>query len=165
MNQRQRDFLVETIIKKANEHIYNLESKLRGLSPPKLSSYIIEAIQDGTAKLNSDAHIFEGTKSAALKKTSWGNSEDGENEKWMKLIYEQPSEFKIVYDRWQLESATLQVTIDDLKVKRDTLVMRVKLAPDKRLDVLMTEIDDMGDISLMDNKLLLISRQEQKQLT
>lgn len=87
-----------------------------------------------------------------------------ENEKWLKVIYQEPPLFTEAFQKFKAQADSIGSEIESLKAKRDTLIMRVKLAPDKRLEVLISEIDDMGDISLMDSKLLLLGKEENQKL-
>lgn len=167
MNQKQRDFLVDTIQKKANEQISDLEKQQRNLKKPLMKNYILRDLKNGTAKLRTEKEIFFSVQKEQLYARAYGRydvDDDMENEKWLAVIFEQPNDYTKQFVEYQLKNKELLENIESLKSKRDTLVMRVKLAPDKRLEVLVSEIDDMGDISMMDSRLLLLGKQENKLL-
>lgn len=166
MNQKQRDFLVETIMKKADEQIKELSDKQKNLKKPTMKIYVLDDIRKGTAKIRSSEEIIKDTPKAALSESTYSRyyENESDNEKWLTVIYEKPEEFVIAEKEYNEKNSALLNEIEILQSKRDTLVMRVKLAPDKRLEVLISEIDDMGDISLMDSKLLLLGKEENQKL-
>lgn len=54
------------------------------------------------------------------------------------------------------ERSKINKQIEELNIQLQTLEVRIMLASDKHLQKLINEVDDMGDIKLIDSKIKLI---------
>lgn len=174
MNTQQRKFLIERIQQKVKAKIESLRKDL--LQYPSASNYIFKAVLNDKLALQPSAVILDAIKKKAL------NAKEGENwlsemrmgyekEREIKLLINEllvlPDDYKQEVDRVKKYNESIVAQIDLLKVQLDTIEVRIQLASDKRLEKLINEVDDMGDLSLMDTKLKLLlpeTGQQDKQL-
>jgi hypothetical protein len=165
MNQTQRKFLIERIQTKTKDKINALKRK--ELDFPSASNYIFQAILNGTLEL-VDKRI---TLDALTKKAK--NAKEGSNwlsdermgfnkERTVQLALQDLIVLPKEYDDRKKEVMSFNSTIFEevkaLKMHLDTVEVRVQLASDKVLQGLINEVDDMGDLSLVDTKLKLLSQ-------
>jgi len=164
MNTVQRKFLIERIQQRVKDKIEILKKGLQQY--PSASNYIFKAVLNGKLELQPNEVILDAIKTKAL------NAKEGEN--WlseMRMGYEKEREIKllinqliIIPDDYRQETERVKkynenivAEIDLLRIQLDTIEVRVQLASDKVLQNLINEVDDMGNLSLMDTKLKLLS--------
>lgn len=164
MNQVQRKYLIDRIQDKVKAKIEELKSQMEIY--PSASNYIFKAIMTDALKTQPEDKILEALKTKALNAKEGANwlSEErmGFNkERSVTLLLEQllvlPDDFYTERERVVNVNKSIQNEIDELKIQLGTIEMRVQLASDKTLQKLINEVDDMGDLSLVDTKLKLIS--------
>lgn len=171
MNQSQRSFL----IKKIQENVDNRIRLMRASKPehPDMANYIFHAVMSNTLKIQSQEHILEAIKKKALKAKP-GHNWLGDNRSWGDLehvvklsfsdVFILPDDYNDLLKNYHDKVAKIDEEITDLRIASESLITRIQLASDKTLQTMINEIDDMGNISLMDTKLRLISGSNQKQL-
>lgn len=168
MNAQQRKFLIETITKKTSEEI----SRLSRSKPkkPDLRAMILSKLMQGEMIVKSSEELNEFFRKKAFDKIekglsdNWLSEEDrygGINETHVKIgvsdIFILPPEYlKAVMD-YQRECREIDDKISDLQAKLNTLEIRITLASDKTLQTMINEVDDMGDLSLIDTKVKLLN--------
>lgn len=166
MNQTQRNFL----IKKIQESI---DAKIRVLmgdreDPPSLSNYILHYVMSGKFEILPNDRIKEIIKEKALGskagkdnwmsgRSSW-NSDSNEISFRATDFFILPDDFKKLMHKYLQREKERQNKIDALRTQSDGLITRIQLASDKTLQTLINEIDDMGNISLMDMKLKALTQ-------
>ena len=160
MNQSQRNFLIEKIEKlgkiKRDELAKSIPPK------PSLSMYILREVMNGNVKIIPNEKIIEIIEDKALKAdetnddwmgTSWSRATKNEIHFLIKDLFILPEDFKKKYNHATQEEKSIREDIRVLLIQEDTLVTRVKLASNSTLETMIKEVDDMGNISLMDTKL------------
>jgi hypothetical protein len=164
MNTTQRKFLIERIQGKVNIKIESLNSMK--MKYPSASNYIFKAILNNNLELQPSEVILDALKRKAL------NAKEGEN--WLsqaRMGYEKettitlkieeliiyPSDYNDELIKVRAHNEDIDLEINELKIQLDTIEVRVQLASDKTLQNLINEVDDMGDLSLMDTKLKLLN--------
>lgn len=164
MNATQRKFLVEKIQEKVKEKIKELEKQF--LTYPSASNYIFKAALNDALSLQPSEKILDSIKQKALKAKAGKNwlSEESMGygaETTIKLLIEElvvlPDDYKKEKEKVEQHNDALRKEIDQLKIQLNTIEVRIQLASDKNLQKLINEVDDMGDLSLMDTKLKLLS--------
>lgn len=157
MNQAQRKFLIERIQSKSAKKIEILRKSLWDY--PSRSSYVFQAIMNNTLVLKSQEDILAGIKKKALSAKEGANwlSDDRmgwEKERTIRLptkdIFELP---KALYDRVEEvknHNSSIHNEMEDIKLKMESIEVRIQLASDKTLRNLINEVDDMGDLRLID---------------
>ncbi len=64
-----------------------------------------------------------------------------------------PKEYDELWTDYRKNDEERKQRIRQIQIECDTLVTRIQLASDKTLEKMISEVDDMGDVSLMDTKL------------
>jgi hypothetical protein len=164
MNAVQRKFLIEKIQQKVKDKISELEKTL--LEYPSASNYIFKSCLNNELELQSPEIIKEAIKKKALAAKEGSNwlSEDrmGWNkENTIKLLINElivlPNDYKVELERVMIENRKIKEEIKSLKIQLDTIEVRIQLASDKTLQTLINEVDDMGNLSLIDTKIKLLN--------
>ncbi len=164
MNTAQRKFLIERIQGKVKEKIESLRNTQ--LAHPSASNYIFKAILNNELELQSNATILYALKQKALaakEGQNWLSEErmgmNRENSILLKIkdLIVLPKDYHEELERVKNHNSEISKEIDLLKIQLDTIEVRVQLASDKTLQNLINEVDDMGDLSLIDTKIKLIS--------
>lgn len=161
MNQVQRKFLIDKIKEEITKKIKLLESSRE--ESPLLSTHIYREIMQGTLKLKSENEILgiikerainarEGSDWLTRSRSGWG-SEKGRVALDADEIFILPNSFVEKRNQVDLHNAEIQKTINKMRAELNTLEMRIQLASDKTLQKMIGEVDDMGDISLIDTKI------------
>lgn len=164
MNQAQRTFLINKI----KEQVKLKIESLRNSKPeaPNLSNYLFHAVMTNTLKLQSEEHIMDVVKKKALNAKSGENWLSNKGMGWGKenSISIKPSDLFIIPDafteldnKYREECSKINEEICILSLQADGLITRIQLASDKTLQRMINEVDDMGDISLIETKLKLIN--------
>lgn len=163
MNQAQRNFLIKKIEEKTKTEIKALE----GCKPeaPSLSNYLLHAVMSGNFELKTVEHIKEVIRRKALnskERSGWLN-----NDRWSDAgvtvsfnandIFVIPDEYKLLSDEYWQKTKEINNKIRELYIQSETLITRIQLASDKTLQTLINEVDDMGNLSLMDTKMKQIT--------
>lgn len=165
MNNTQRKFLVEKIQEKTKQKIDELGKEK--ISYPNASNYFFKAALTDTLELRSPEHIKSVLKEKA--KTSkhdanWlsGERMGWEREKVVKLNIEdllvEPQDYVDELNRVREHNGAIDARIKELKIYLDTIEMRIHLASDKTLQSLINDIDDLGDVRLIDSNLKLLNK-------
>lgn len=166
MNQAQRKFLIDKINSKVNQKVKELEKSLK--DSPSLSNHLFTELLAGTLKLKSHEHILASLKTLAMNAKEGSDWLSGESSgRWssntgkISLRYadlvELPENYITIKTEVTEHNLKIQQEITDLKIQAETLETRIQLASDKTLQKMINEIDDMGDISLMDAKIKLLN--------
>lgn len=164
MNSTQRKFLVDKIQEKVTARVKELQEQR--LSYPSASNYLFKAVLNNELKLQSEEVILEAIKQKALQAKEGSNwlSEEymGMNKEntikiAIKSLFVLPEDYYTEYKRVKEFNEKIEAEIKQLKIEKDSIEMRIQLASDKTLQNLINEVDDMGDISLVNTKLKLIN--------
>lgn len=168
MNQAQRKFLIEKI--EANVKARTDELKHSNIEqPPSLENYFYGLALSGKLEIQPQEHIKKVMSDRAMKHTSerysetWLGTSQGEliNRSQVKIpirdLFIVPKEYDDLWNEYRKRDEENKQRIRQLRIECDTLITRIQLASDKTLEKMISEIDDMGDISLMDTKLKLLS--------
>ncbi len=163
MNNTQRQFL----IKKIEEGVKNTIKALEDCKPipPSLSNYILHAVMSGKFEIISNDKIKGLIKAMALQSkerddwmgNSWGTTRKDKITFDVKEFFVLPPEYSDLYKEYREKTNSLNEQISTIRIQSDTLITRIQLASDKTLQAMINEVDDMGNISLMDTKLKLLT--------
>jgi hypothetical protein len=160
MNATQRKFLVEKIQTKVKARIEEVRKGF--LEHPSASNYLFKAILNNELKLQDETTILKALKSKAM------NSKEGAN--WLsdermginrnstvRLPLESlvvlPDDYYKALQEVKENNERIEAEIKELNSQLDTIEVRIQLASDKTLQKMINEVDDMGDICLLDTKL------------
>lgn len=167
MNSTQRKYLVDKITQKVMDKIKELESQM--VEIPSIASYMMHEIMSDRFKIKSNEDLRNLIIDKAQKGLSSsrpmdflgsGNSWTGNDKNKIILTFEEffilPSEYQSALDNAKLKNDNIRSKIIELKTQAEGLETRIMLASDKTLQKMVNEIDDMGDISLIDTKIKLL---------
>ena len=165
MNQVQRKFLIDKIEKTVDSKIAALKKEKPDY--PSVLNHLYYAIMQGTLEVQPPEKIKEAIKQRALKskagennwlhiegRTSWGDKEIVEFK--LDEVFVLPEEYRERVREYREAYSGIDEQIMQLTSQRDMLVLRIQLASDKTLEKMISEVDDMGDLSLMDTKIKLL---------
>lgn len=164
MNQAQRKFLIDKIESNVKKTIENLRRN-KSEQPPTLENYFYGLALTGKLEVKSSESIAKYMAERAMTHTaksygeSWLGTSHGDiiNHAKVKIPIRQlfviPKEYDDLWEDYRKQEQEREDKIKQLEIECETLVTRIQLASDKTLEKMISEIDDMGDISLMDTKL------------
>ena len=165
MNQAQRTFLITKI--RENVQVKINEIKKEKISPPNLSNYLFHAVMSDKLVLKTNQQILEVVKQKALKakggehwmtnKSSFYGNDETAIEFMASEIFEIPPEFKVLWEEYREKCREVDDKVKTLEAETDTLITRIQLASDKVLEQLIKEVDDMGNITLMNTNIKLLT--------
>jgi hypothetical protein len=171
MNSQQRKFLIDKITEKTKIRIKALESEIPK-DPDVEMLWLMQAIE-GKLKLRPTEEILgyfhEKAKERAEKDPSTRNSwYDVDSSMWgaarnvyakipISILFESPAGLDELKENYRLKRAEIESQIDELRRQLEMLEIRINLASDKTLQTMINEIDDMGNISLLDTKIKYLS--------
>lgn len=159
MNQSQRNFLIKKIEDTVKSKIKNLEDSKPEY--PCLNNYLLHAVMSGNFELKPNEKIKKILLQKALNakgNEDWlGNYWGMANKSLVAFkadeIFVIPDEYRERAENCKIKQCEIQEQINTLRIQSETLITRIQLASDKTLQKMINEVDDMGDISLIDTKL------------
>jgi len=176
MNQAQRKFLIDKINENVKKQIEVLRRK-EPEQPPSLENYFYGLALTGKLEIRDTEHIKKVLCERAMKHTcerysdTWLGTSAGDliDKASVKIkirdLFVVPKEYDELWDAYREAREENNERIRVLQMEADTLSTRIQLASDKTLERMIAEVDDMGDISLMDTKLKgHLGYNEQKQI-
>ncbi len=164
MNQVQRKFLIDKIQEKTKAKVKELRDS--ELQYPSASNYIFKAALNNELKLRSEEHILKAIKNKALNAKEGANwlSEErmGSNkESTIRLdltdVIDLPLDYFKEFERVKSFNNNIRKEIGELNIYLDTIEVRIQLASDKTLSQIIKDVDDIGDIKLIDSSLKLLN--------
>lgn len=163
MNQAQRKFLIDKIEKR-----FDLEIKLiKDSIPdrPNLESHITHEIMSGRVDIVDNDTIkklliekvlsFKGSDRLFGSSRSW----DFKNTIEFKAddFFITPDSYNQKLKNWKVETSEANQKLSQLEGQKEMLVLRIQIASPKKLEKLISEVDDFGDLSLFDTKLKMLN--------
>lgn len=161
MNQSQRKFLIDKIESNVKQQIDLMKSETIQ-QPPSLENYFYGLAISKKLEIMPIEHIKQVVCEKALRHTAssysetWLGSNRGEliGNASVKLkikdLFVVPDEYNKMWDDYYASRLELEKKIKKLEAEKNTLILRIHLASDKTLQKMISEIDDIGDISLVD---------------
>lgn len=164
MNQVQRNFLIKKIDETVRITVKSLEESIP--ESPSLSNYLLHAVMSNNFDIISKEQTKELIRQKALKSkdrddwlgNSWGSASKKDIHFNTSEFFIVPEDYKKLRDEYQEAKNKIEHQIREVLLQADTLKTRIQLASDKTLQTMINEVDDMGNISLMDSKLKLLTR-------
>ena len=158
MNQAQRKYLIEKITKKIGTKVSELEKSK--LEYPSLSNWLWKSAMDGTLEIKNTEQIKEFFKQRAKAIKEGENWLSAERRGWhvdkttikmpAKDLFVLPKSYYDEEKRVDEHNKGVHRAIEELRGKSEMLITRIQLASAKTLEQMINEVDDMGDISLVD---------------
>ena len=167
MNQDQRKFLlirIETTYCKQKKKIEEESKKEK----PSLNNYLVAAFLDNTIEFNDieklkvkmrETVLRYGASDKLVKETDkWGHSlNSGVNK--VEIIAEDlfiiPQAYLNALDEYNKWKAELTEKLDALEAQKDTLLMKIQIGSNAVLDKLITQVDNLADLNIINSQFLL----------
>jgi hypothetical protein len=165
MNQEQRKFLIARIEKAYKDETAKISEDLP--NEPNLNNYLVAAILDNSIQLKPLDEIKKSIREKVLslgigdsltnKPSAWGRSNESNHEVTLKadIVFIYPKAYLQAYEEFQRKKKEITDKIAKLYAQKETLLLKVNIGSNQTLDRLIDEVDNMIDISLMNNKLML----------
>ena len=158
MNQTQRNFLVDKIQSKLDAERKALESQLP--ERPSLEGFLVHEIMKGTIEMQSTEfvkdyitdRVINLKKGESLLGDRWSSSKNEITLPPSKLFVI-PEEYARRMKEYEKKSAEIRGQISELAIQAETMITRIKLASNSVLEGLVRDVDNMGDIRLVDTTL------------
>ncbi len=164
MNQAQRNYLIRKIEESQKVRDEALKKSLP--APPNLNNYLLHAVMSNNFELIGIEALKELIRMKALNSKAgesnwmssdrWGNNTKIEFQ--AKDIFVIPEEYTKLLEEYKKQYAEVEKERQELSLQSQGLITRITLASDKTLQKMINEVDDMGDISLMDTKIKFLSQ-------
>ena len=166
MNSTQRKYLVDKITERIKSKIKALEdSKPEGIS---LNVYMLHRVMSNDFEIKPNDELKKIVLEKALKAgqnksyredwlgNAWGTANKSNVAFELKEFFIIPQEYLDIIEKRQLELNKIYAEISDLRIQLETMEVRIMLASDKALQNIVNDVDDLGDIRLIDSKIKLI---------
>ena len=167
MNQKQREFLVNHMTKIHKNKVSTLKSKL--MNPPSLNNHLISAFLDGSIQLNDIDKLKEKTRQRVLKMSSNDVLIKESRDNWQKStvtnrieisaedLFIMPESFNDELAKVRAHNQKIKEEIDSLEGILNTIIMKIQIGTDKHLAPLIEDVENIGDLRLVNQQLLLKS--------
>lgn len=173
MNQDQRKFLLERINKTYEQQARVISNKKP--DRPSLNNYLIAAFLDNSIELASldalkakiRARVLKmGAKDVLIKQSSKWDSKIVDNivEIEAEDIFILPAAYIKALKEYEEATAQINEELHQLEAHRDTLTLKIQIGSNQILDKLITQVDNLADINIMNSQFLLSPTDDQKQI-
>ncbi len=120
-----------------------------------------KAVMSDDFKLRSKKELREVIKEKALAVkerddwlgNSWGSASKGDVVIPINKFFIVPKDYKERLEGCSKANNLINEKLKTLAIEEETLIMRIQLASNKTLETMISEVDDMGNLSLIDTKL------------
>jgi hypothetical protein len=166
MNQKQRDYLIKKIKDEAELRMKTLKASIP--SEPDYEKYLHKALMSDNYKIKSikdiknsiDRRLEKGKKVFGIW-DRWDDKSDSNQSKGhiripVEEFLEIGGNYHEDYAAWQEEENKITTQIMQMQQAIDTLEHRLMLASDKVLEGIIREVDDMGNLQLIDTKIKML---------
>lgn len=174
MNQDQRKFLIERVNKTYNKQTEELEQKIS--KPPSLNNYLVAAFLDDSVKFQSIASLKEKVKGMVLRFGSGdllvsttengrryhrgryiGTGEEQVNTVEFRAedIFVVPAAYTTALKEYLSHKEKIEREMKILEAAKDTILLKIQIGSNDVLDRLVTQVDNMADLNIMNTQLLL----------
>lgn len=167
MNNQQRKYLIEKITERTKTKIKSLETSIPEVV--SLNVHMLHKVMSNDFQIKPieelRAIVLEKALKAGQRKefredwlgNPWGTANKANVAFTLDEFFVIPDEYlKMRQDR-EDKRKIVQEEISKLYLQLETLEVRIMLASDKVLQGIVNEVDDMGDISLIDTKIKLLN--------
>lgn len=168
MNQEQRKFLIERVNKTFEAQKKKIESK--SVDKPSLNNYLISAFLDDTIKFNDIEKLKEKMKKQVLKMGTGdvliksnrrggflGDSKSADNicEVVAEDLFIIPQSYLDALKEYTDHQTLLEDEINQLEAQKDTILLKIQIGSNVVLDKLITQVDNLADLNIMNSQFLL----------
>lgn len=168
MNQDQRKFLIERVSKTFEKQKRQLEES--EIEKPSLNNYLVAAFLDNSIQFNDIEKLKVKMRGTVLKfgaadklvkeySDRWDNNNAYKNKNTCEIIAEDlfiiPESYKEELAKYEAYKKDMQNKIEQLEAHRDTILLKIQIGSNQILDKLITQVDNLADLNIMNNQFLL----------
>jgi hypothetical protein len=165
MNQDQRKFLIERVNKTFMIQKKKIEDNK--LIKPSLNNYLVAAFLDNSIQFNDIEKLKVKMRETVLRygasdklikeKDDWRTERKGDNicEIVAEDLFIIPESYKKALAEYQSEKDKQQQDIDQLEAQKDTILLKIQIGSNQVLDKLITQVDNLADLNIMNSQFLL----------
>jgi hypothetical protein len=165
MNQDQRKFLIERVNKTFMIQKKKIEDNK--LIKPSLNNYLVAAFLDNSIQFNDIERLKVKMRETVLRygasdklikeKDDWRTERKGDNicEIVAEDLFIIPESYKKALAEYQSEKDKQQQDIDQLEAQKDTILLKIQIGSNQVLDKLITQVDNLADLNIMNSQFLL----------
>ena len=166
MNQEQRKFLIDQVNKESKNQIDKLKEKIP--DRPSLNNYLVAAFLDNTIEFNDISTLRVKMRNTVLK---YGHSDklvESEKNEWSNYRHENPYVKILPEDLFVIPNSYQQALIEykekkeqiDAQIKHIesmtlTIITKIQIGSNAAMDKLVMQIDNLGDLNLVNTQLML----------
>jgi len=169
VNQDQRNFLIKRVDKTFLKQKDELERSLEK-EPPSLNNYLVAAFLDGTIEFNDIENLKVKMKETVLKygasdklvkekRERWENNGAYKNKNTCEVITEDlfiiPEAYKKALSEYESSQKIINDKVHLLEAQRDTILLKIQIGSNAVLDKLITQVDNLADLNIMNSQFLL----------
>ena len=168
MNTVQRKFLIDKLTQKSDIKLRELRDEKQGY--PSASNYIFKAVLNDTIEIADKKTIIKALKERAMKAKegenwlepksdfrNWSEEKERDMQLSIRDLIIVPKDYQKEREKVEKHNEKINKKIEVLKIQIESLILRIQLASDKNLQKMVNEVDDMGDLSLIDTKIKLLN--------
>jgi hypothetical protein len=168
MNQKQREFLTKHITSVHDQKVRELKNKMR--QEPSLNNHLVASFLDGSAAFNDIKKLREKIHQRVLKMSSGevlikkermsrgimgGRTEENTIQLRAEDLFIIPETYTKELDEVNAHNAKIEDEIQLLKDMLNTIIMKIQIGSDKHLAPLIEDVENIGDLRLVNSQLLL----------
>jgi hypothetical protein len=118
----------------------------------KSNEELKKIVLEKALKAGQDKHYIEDWLG-----NTWGTANKKNVAFYLNEFFIIPKEYLDMIEKREIEKNKIYAEISELQIQLETMEVRIMLASDKALQNIVNDVDDLGDIRLIDNKIKLIS--------
>lgn len=169
MNQDQRKFLIERVNKTFKNQEQQIDKELP--TKPSLNNYLVAAFLDNSIRFNDievlkrkmrEAVLRMGTGDVLIEKrrtTDWRNSNKREEDDVCQVnaadLFIIPENYLAALAEYEAKKAAVEEKLKNLESQRDTILLKIQIGSNQVLDKLITQVDNLADLNIMNQQFLL----------
>ena len=179
MNQDQREYLIKEVKQTCDNQIDKLKAKIP--DRPSLNNYLIASFLDGSVEF-ADIKVLKkkmrqtvlkfGTSDLLVKEKeergwrSRRNNGENEEQQIVEVLAEDlfviPNAYKKAIDEYKEIKEKIEEEISKLEAVTKTILLKIQIGSSGNLDKLIDQVDNIGDLNLVNTQLLLKGPDEEK---
>ena len=164
MNQDQRKYLITQVEQTCKNQVADIEAEIP--KKPSLNNYLVAAFLDDSIqfadikelKVKIRKRVLAMSKNDVLieETENWRNQKSSQS---LSLdpadLFIIPDNYKKALAEYQMKKAKIQEQVKQIEAHRNTIIMKIQIGSNEVLDKLVTQVDNMADLNIMNNQFLI----------
>lgn len=169
MNQEQRKFLIDRVNKTFNTQKEELEHRIK--ERPSLNNYLVAAFLDNSIQFNNIDDLKVKIRETVLRFGTGDKLVDEEGARWRngravedvkntcritaEDLFIIPEAYKVALSEYETNRDKIKEEVARLEAQKDTIIMKIQIGSNSVLDKLVTQVDNLVDLDIMNSQFLL----------